>query len=551
MRRTLPCLAFLALAAAGSTQLRTQVYATGFSLPIAIVQDPTNPNVQFVVEQRGLIRVVVNGVVQPTNFLSLVGTVTPSGSEQGLLGMAFHPQYASNRYFYLNYTDTAGDTRIVRYTRNAANPLVADPASAQQVMFIDQPFSNHNGGTIKFGPLDNLLYIGMGDGGSANDPGNRAQTISNMLLGKMLRVDVDRDDFPADATKNYGIPPTNPFVGITGDDEIWSFGVRNPWKWTFDPPALLGTGGMLMGDVGQSAREEVNYEPPLAAGRNYGWRVYEGNNLTGLGGGAGGPYIFPIHEYTHSDGISITGGHVYRGTLLGDHFGRYFFADYGSTRLWSFRLNINPTTGEGSASDLQEHTADVNSGASAISSIDTDANGEIFLVDYRSAGNGRILKLLPENRAWATSIAPDLSTPITGDIRTLSSADGKVLLTNQLESPIVGRKFQSAYFLNMTSDAATATLLDVFVDVAASASIGTGGSLVVSLRNWTTGQLDQIGTYTINGTMTTKQALNIPSGNYRRASDGAIQLYFYSSNNGIYASDRYTIKYDRVKVVPH
>lgn len=551
MRQIFPCLSLLTLAGIASAQLRTEVYATGFSLPVSMVQDPTNPNVQFVVEQRGLIRVVVNGIVQPTNFLSLVGTVTPSGSEQGLLGLAFHPQYASNRYLYVNYTDTAGDTRIVRYTRNATNPLVADPASAQQVLFIDQPFSNHNGGTIKFGPLDGLLYIGMGDGGSANDPGNRAQTITNMLLGKILRIDVDRDDFPADATKNYGIPPTNPFVGVTGDDEIWSFGVRNPWKWTFDPPTLLGTGGMLMGDVGQAAREEVNYEPPLAGGRNYGWRVYEGNNLTGLGGGAGGPYTFPVHEYTHSDGISITGGHVYRGTLLGDFFGRYFFADYGSTRLWSFRLDINSTTGEGSAADLQEHTADVNSGASAISSIDTDANGEIYLVDYRSAGAGRLLRLLPENRAWATSIVPDLSTPITGNIRTLSSADGKVLLTNQLESPIVGRKFQSAYFLNMGSDAATSTLLDVFVDVSASASIGTGGSLQVSLRNWTTGQLDQIGSYTINGTMSTKQALNIPSANYRRASDGAIQLYFYSSNNGIYASDRYTIKYDRVKVVPH
>jgi len=196
-----------------------------------------------------------------------------------------------------------------------------------------------------------------------------------MLLGKMLRLDVNGDDFPADPAKNYRIPPTNPFVGVTGDDEIWSYGLRNPWKWTFDPPALLGTGGILTGDVGQNAREEVNYEPPLVGGRNYGWRPWEGNLSTGLSGGTP-PYVFPIHEYTHSDGISITGGHVYRGLTLGDNFGRYFFADYGSARMWSFQLNI-ACNGECSTSNLVEHTDDLNAGRVLIVSIDTHARCEL------------------------------------------------------------------------------------------------------------------------------------------------------------------------------
>lgn len=539
--------AVVALAAlSGAQALKSQVYATGFSFPVAMTQDPTSPTRQFVVEQRGLIRTVVNGVVQGTNFLDLSAIVNQTNNEGGLLGLAFHPQYATNRYFYVNYTDTAGDTHIVRYT--ALTPTVADPGSAQQVIFIDQPFANHNGGTLRFGPLDGYLYIGMGDGGSSNDPGNRAQTITNMLLGKMLRLDVNRDDFPADPAKNYGIPTNNPFVGVTGDDEIWSFGLRNPWKFSFDNPSLLGTGGSLIADVGQGAWEEVDYEPPLAGGRNYGWRVYEGNNLTGLGGGVG-PFTFPVHAYDHSLGNSITGGYVYRGLLLGDFFGKYFFADYGSKRIWAFDLVINPVTGEGSAANVVEHTADIASGASLISSIDVDADGELYVLDYRSAGAGRILKILPENRTWATSVESALLTPLIGGPRHLSAADGKVLITSQVEDPSVSRSFRSAFYLNMATDMAAPSFFDVFVDVAASASIGSG-NLKAYMKNWTTGNLDLIGSTSISGSMTTKQFLDVPAPDYRRASDGAIQLYFLTTNPGAYASDRYTIRYDRVKVVP-
>ncbi|MEQ1821176.1 MAG: PQQ-dependent sugar dehydrogenase [Fimbriimonadaceae bacterium] len=547
MKKRFVCaiLSLLAASISFGQPLKVQVYVTGLNLPIGMIQDPTNPSVQFVTEQRGLIRVVVNGVVQPSNFLNLVGIVHPSDGEGGLLGLAFHPNYATNRLFYVSYTDTAGDTRIVRYTRNAGNPLLADPGSAQQVLFIDQPFANHNGGTIKFGPLDNYLYIGMGDGGSSNDPGNRAQTLTGTLLGKMLRIDVNSDDFPADPNRNYHVPSNNPFVGIAGDDEIWSYGLRNPWKWSFDNPVLLGTGGMLIGDVGQGQREEVNYEPPLAGGRNYGWRVYEGNLLTGLGGGVP-PYVFPITEYTHSDGFSITGGHVYRGLLLGDFFGRYFFADYVTQKVWSCRLVINGITGEGSATDLVEHTADLAAGAK-ISSIDVDSNGEIYLMDHRSGTAGRILRIMPENRVWATSLSPDLLTPLIGNTRSLSTADGLNLRTLQLADPTVGRLFQSAFFLNMATDMTAPSFFDVFIDVQTSENIG-AANLQVHMRNWVTGNLDPIGTLPIGSTLETKQILNIPAGNYRRASDGAVQLRCYVSNIGVRDSSRYQIIYDRVKV---
>lgn len=536
----------LAIASANAQNLRSQPYATGFSWPVAMTQDPTNAQVQFVVEQRGRIRPVVNGVVQATDFLNLSGIVHQSHSEGGLLGLAFHPGYAKNRYFYVNYTDTLGDTRIVRYQRNAANALLADAGSAQQVLFIDQPFSNHNGGTLRFGP-DGYLYIGMGDGGSANDPGNRAQTITNMLLGKMLRINVDADDFPGDPNKNYAIPPTNPFVGVTGDDEIWSFGLRNPWKWSFDNPALLGTGGIVIGDVGQNAWEEIDYEPPLVGGRNYGWRHYEGNALTANGGGVGPPYTFPIHVYDHGVGVSVTGGYVYRGLLLGDYFGKYFFADYGSARIWAFDLVI-AGNGEGSAANVTEVTADIATGNALVSSIDVDAQGELYFLDYRGGGAGRVVKLLPENRVWATSIEPQFGAAVAGDLRTLSATDGKVLTTHRgfVLSPADG--YRSRFHLNMMTNATTANFFDVFIDVGATQTFNPGG-LTLRIKNWSTGQFELVGTAPVTGSIETRSFLNIPTANYRRAADGAVQLEITGSTTGFLLSTNTFLRYDRVKVV--
>jgi glucose/arabinose dehydrogenase len=536
----------LVSAGVGAQNLRSQPYATGFSFPVAMTQDPTNPVVQFVVEQRGRIRPVVNGVVQGTDFLNLSGIVHQTHSEGGLLGLAFHPGYAKNRYFYVNYTDTSGDTRIVRYQRSAANPLVADAGSAQQVIFIDQPFSNHNGGTLRFGP-DGYLYIGMGDGGSGNDPGNRAQDITGMLLGKMLRLDVNGDDFPGDPNTNYAIPPTNPFVGVTGDDEIWSFGLRNPWKWSFDNPTLLGTGGMLIGDVGQNAWEEIDYEPPLVGGRNYGWRHYEGNVLTGNGGGVGPPYYFPVHVYDHGVGVSVTGGYVYRGLLLGDYFGKYFFADYGSARIWLFDLVI-AGNGEGSAANVTEVTTDIATGNALISSIDVDAQGELYFLDYRGGGQGRVVKLLPENRVWPTSIQPQFAAPITGDLRTLSSNDGKLLVTRAGFVLSSGQGYRSQFWLNMQTNATTASFFDVFIDAGASQVFNPGG-LTLRMKNWNTGQFEHIGNAQLTGSVETRSFLNIPAANYRRASDGAVQLEITGATTGLLLSSNTVVRYDRVKVV--
>src|SRR5215210_1208862 len=257
-------------------QLRTRTFASGFINPVAFVQDPTDRAIQFVVEQRGVIRVVRNGAVEPVNFLDLRGAVV-SGGEQGLLGLAFPPDAATSRRFYVNFTNPSGDTVIARF-RRSSNPLVADASSrfdlrwngASGAATIAQPFTNHNGGNLTFGP-DGFLYIGLGDGGSGNDPAHRAQNPAE-LLGKMLRIDVNvADAHPV----GYQVPSDNPFArtGPPGvRPEIWAFGLRNPWRYSFDDPARGGSGALLIGDVGQDRWEEVDYQPASRGGLNYGWR---------------------------------------------------------------------------------------------------------------------------------------------------------------------------------------------------------------------------------------------------------------------------------------
>ncbi len=265
------------------SSLKSRVYATGLSAPVAFVQDPTSSSRQFVVEQGGRIRVIQSGVVQATDFLDLRGVSTPGGGERGLLGMAVAPNYATSGRFYVNFTDLAGNTVIARFLRSS-DPAVADSSSRFDLQwpsglkYILQPYANHNSGNLAFGP-DGYLYIAMGDGGSGNDPENRAQNPAE-LLGKMLRIDVS----VSNAT-GYVVPSTNPFVsgGPTGVlKEIWSFGLRNPWRYSFDMPSRGGTGALIIGDVGQGAWEEIDYEPAGRSGRNYGWRVREGahDNIT-------------------------------------------------------------------------------------------------------------------------------------------------------------------------------------------------------------------------------------------------------------------------------
>lgn len=378
-----------------AAQLLARVHASGFTQPVAFVHDPLDPAIQFVVEQRGRIRVVRNGAPQPIDFLDITAAVR-SGGEQGLLGLAFPPDAGLTGRFYVNFTNTAGHTVVARF-RRSADPLVADPSTrfdlrwdgAGAPALIEQPFSNHNGGHLAFGP-DGYLYVGMGDGGSGNDPGHLAQDPSS-LLGKMLRVNVA---VPDSHPIGYVIPPDNPFVAAAARDEIWSFGWRNPWRYTFDDPARGGTGAMVAADVGQNQWEEVNYEPAGLGGRNYGWRNREGahNNVTSRPP-AFTPLVDPIHEYDHTVGSSITGGYVYRGASLGAAFrGRYFFGDFVRSRVWSFALTIDPG-GVPRASDLREHTTELGGSAqmAGISSFGVDASGELYIVSY---SRGAVLKVI-------------------------------------------------------------------------------------------------------------------------------------------------------------
>jgi glucose/arabinose dehydrogenase len=295
-------------------------FATGFSGPVEIAH-PANDARLFVVQQSGAIRILnPDGTINPTNFLTLTTATISTGSERGLLGLTFHPNYATNGYFYVNYTNTTGNTVIARYTVSS-NPNIADASSATILLTVTQPFANHNGGSLKFGP-DGYLYIGMGDGGSAGDPGNRAQNI-NENLGKILRIDVD-------SASPYAIPADNPFAGdITGNEEIWAIGVRNPWKFNFDSL----NGDLWIGDVGQNQIEEIDHvAAPLSPGLNFGWKCYEGNSV--YSNCTGTNYTFPVAQYVHSGGAcSITGGYVYRGSLYPNLNGKYLFADYCNNKI--------------------------------------------------------------------------------------------------------------------------------------------------------------------------------------------------------------------------
>jgi len=368
------------------TSLRLRTYATGFTNPLAIVQDPVDSSVQFVVEQGGRIRTVRDGVVLDADFLDLRGSIV-SGGEQGLLGLAFSPDLASDRFF-VNFTDRSGNTVVARFRRSAGNRLAADPASrvdlrwSTGLTFVRQPFANHNGGHLAFGP-DGYLYVGLGDGGSGDDPDHRAQD-RNELLGKMLRIDVNVPDAQG---AGFQVPADNPFVNVPGArPEIWAFGLRNPWRYTFDDPSRGGSGALLVADVGQNQFEEIDYEPRGRGGRNYGWRNREGaHDYITQRPPAFTPLVDPIFEYDHTVGASITGGYVYRGRALGgDYQGRYFFADFIRGRLWSIGLAVDTATGEARAVGLLEHTAELGGSTQLgnISSFGIDAAGELFVVSY-------------------------------------------------------------------------------------------------------------------------------------------------------------------------
>lgn len=350
-----------------------------FTRPVLLTHSNDGTDRIFVIEQRGVIKVFSNdsNVSSSTNFMNIEGRVDDTGNEMGLLGLAFHPDYSNNRYFYVNYTNSDGGirkTRVSRFTTMAGNPNQADTSSEFIIMEITQPYSNHNGGMIFFG-LDGFLYIGMGDGGSGGDPQNYAQNLQS-LLGKILRIDIDTTV----GSMNYGIPSTNPFYGNpgAGKEEIYAIGMRNPWRFSQDPI----NGEIWCGDVGQNAWEEIDL---IENGKNYGWRCYEGNHPFNTSGCLPiSNYTFPVKEYANAGGdCSITGGYIYRGTRRPDLVGRYIYADYCSGKIWKF-LYQNGTISE----DQLLLTAPWN-----ISSFGVDQHNELYIVrmDY-SGSDSRIYK---------------------------------------------------------------------------------------------------------------------------------------------------------------
>lgn len=369
MKHLYYCLLFIFSASSFAQTLGLTSFATGFSDPVEIVN--AGDSRLFVVQQNGQIKIVsATGVVTATPFLN-ISTLISMGGERGLLGLAFHPNYATNGYFYVNYTNTSGATVIARYSVNTTNPNLAQ-TTGTILMTISQPFSNHNGGTIKFGP-DGYLYIGMGDGGSGGDPQGHGQN-KNSLLGKMLRIDVD-------SGTPYSSPATNPYVGVDGADEIWAIGLRNPWKFSFDSE----TGDLWIADVGQNNVEEINKESSTSAGLNYGWKCYEGSSPYATAGCASmNTMTFPYAEYSSATGspyCSITGGYVYRGSTYTAMQGKYFFADYCSNKIG--KVDTDGTLTFSTAMPGGSYT-----------SFGVDQNGEIYVA---SSSNGVIYKLVDTN----------------------------------------------------------------------------------------------------------------------------------------------------------
>ncbi len=376
-------------------EINAELVVNGLNRPVDIQHAPGDLDRLFIVEQRGNIRIIDlnTNTIMPTPFLAIDAKVSngyTGNGERGLFSVAFHPNYfvegdPNEGNFFVHYSSNSGATVIERYTVSA-DPNQADPTSNLIIFTTPQPFSNHNGGTIVFGP-DGYLYIGLGDGGSGNDPGNRSQNI-NVFLGKILRIDVD-NSAPGDL---YDIPADNPFVDAPGLDEIWSIGIRNPWRFSFDRL----TGDMYIADVGQNAREEIDFEPAgHPGGLNYGWRCMEGNFCTGLSGCTcfSDDLVDPIHIYFRNaaGGFSVTGGYVYRGCQIPELFGHYLFADFVTENIWSFKVvdgvtteftvrstDLNPPTGDGKIDD--------------IASFGEDAAGEIYIAE-RGSTNGKIFKI--------------------------------------------------------------------------------------------------------------------------------------------------------------
>jgi len=343
---------------------------TGLSNPVDFQQPNDGTNRFFVVEQAGTIRIIQAGAVLPAAFLDIRSRVL-FGGEQGLLGLAFHPNYRQNRLFYVNYVrNSSGQTQtiIAEYSASSLDPNQVDPSSEHVLLTVNQPFSNHKGGQLVFG-ADGFLYIGLGDGGSGGDPLGNGQSLQT-LLGKMLRIDVNATS----GAQQYGIPPDNPFAAGGGLPEIWAYGLRNPWRFSFDRG---NTNRLFCADVGQDRFEEIDL---IVRGGNFGWNVMEGAHCFNPSSGCNmAGLILPIAEYDHSEGDAVIGGYVYRGTAIPQLVGAYLMGDFGSGRIWILQ-ETSPGTFTRSLGLMTGRN---------ISSFGQDLAGEVYVVDY----SGSVLRL--------------------------------------------------------------------------------------------------------------------------------------------------------------
>jgi glucose/arabinose dehydrogenase len=345
-----------------------QVVSSGFSKPVDLDHAGDDSGRLFVVEQSGVVRVLDNGILRDVPFLDIQSRVGSSASEQGLLGLAFHPNYEENGFFYVNYTDLQGNTVISRFLVSDENPNLADAESEFRLLSILQPYPNHNGGSVVFGP-DHYLYLGLGDGGSGGDPENNGQSL-NSLLGKILRIDVDQGE-------PYAVPEDNPFYSGGGLPEIWTYGLRNPWRIAFDRL----TGDLYIGDVGQNQWEEINFvSANSSGGENFGWRFFEGSYPYQGQPPENVQLVPPIAEYGHDQGCSVTGGVVYRGQKFLNWQGIYIYGDYCTGNVWGLLREADAT--------WKQMLLFENMGQ--ISSFAEDEIGEIYLIDH----NGSVLTLV-------------------------------------------------------------------------------------------------------------------------------------------------------------
>lgn len=397
------CAVLLAGATPSAAQYAPRLVLSGLDQPVRLVAPPDDDRL-FVVEQPGRIRVFDRDGGDRGVFLDLTGNIS-QGGERGLLGLAFAPDYATSGRFFVDFTDLAGDTRLVRYSVSG-DPDRADAASADTLLTVDQPYGNHNGGHLEFGP-DGWLYFGLGDGGSGGDPENRAQD-GQSLLGKLLRLDVSGPvALPA---------PGNPFVGTPPRDEIWALGLRNPWCFSFDRL----TGDLYIADVGQGVREEVDIAAAGVGGQNYGWRLMEGNACFNPASGCNdGSLTLPVHQYTHGGTpfrCSVSGGYVYRGSAVAGLQGTYLFADYCSAQVWGLRWTA--AGGLASVTDLTTMLSPAG-GYASISAFGQDAAGELYILDYDDGKAYRIVAAtsgegppLP-SRPWLGQNLPNPFNPST------------------------------------------------------------------------------------------------------------------------------------------